>query len=532
MAFLTAKGEQLYGYHPVQGAVYPFSLRDGLQMGAAIPLDLFDMSVSDGVMTLPYQPHQFLVFEERFYLLFHQDAEGGMDGRLLSFDLLGLDRKDINIPLVRQLAPYQEGQLLCLAEKEAGIVGPGQLHVFLPKDGSLTALGRTGQQLKAFGAGLAYDPDSQDVYYQSGSQLFVWHAEGKDSLVAHLGSEFMLPGSGMVLIRPGLLAFGHGLGISIRQTKPPQLDTRELVIRGGYPDRQHELAASLMPDAHIRFIETTYQSTALQKALILGDDSFDIYQLGAQDINTKSLMEKGYALPLQGEVISRHMARLHPVLCDMGTLNGKTMLLPVDLRLMPLYINQGLFEELGLRIPRSLEELLAFITDYPQDAEVPLFEEPPTQDELLNLASTLWYARSKRMGVPLRFDEPAFLSVLEALGATPNFPQRDLLQDSRAALFPYGNELNFSYWSSYRAFSRQMEPLFLSFLADEEPLVIGTLTLLAISPHSHQQLTALRYLENKLLSMDDLHCASMYLQAPKGIKNPGFDQLIKAGKPT
>lgn len=63
-------------------------------------------------------------------------------------------------------------------------------------------------------------------------------------------------------------------------------------MKGGYADERHERAASLMPDAHIRFTEITYQRNDLQKSLILGDDSFDIFCFDAQDVNTKNLMER------------------------------------------------------------------------------------------------------------------------------------------------------------------------------------------------------------------------------------------------
>ncbi|NLE69703.1 MAG: hypothetical protein GX611_05890, partial [Clostridiales bacterium] len=97
VALLTADGGQLYGYHPYQGAVYPFSLTGGFQPGAAIPLDLTGLIHTDGVMSIPQQPSQFLAFAGRFYLLFHQDQDGGMEGSLLSFDLAGADRRQIDI---------------------------------------------------------------------------------------------------------------------------------------------------------------------------------------------------------------------------------------------------------------------------------------------------------------------------------------------------------------------------------------------------------------------------------------------------
>lgn len=90
-------------------------------------------------------------------------------------------------------------------------------------------------------------------------------------------------------------------------------------MKGGYADERHERAASLMPDANIRFTEITYQRNDLQKSLILGDDSFDIFCFDAQDVNTKSLMEKGYAVPLEGEIINQHMARLYPRLAQMAS---------------------------------------------------------------------------------------------------------------------------------------------------------------------------------------------------------------------
>lgn len=527
VALLTADGAQLYGYHPYQGVIYPFSLEENPVFGEPITLDLTGHIHTDGVMSIPGQPSQFLAFEGRFYLLFYQDLEGGMEGSLLSFDLTGQDRREIDIPLVRQIAPFEEGQLLCLSEKEHGIVGPGVLRSYQPANGSITTLGETGQHLFSFGTGMLYDPALKTVYYQSGNQLYARDEAGQESLAAHLGSEHTKAGVGMALIRSGLVAYGHELGISIRQTEPPQLSSTRLVIRGGYPDGQHNLAASLMPEVQTAFAEHQYTQPGLQEALVLGEDGFDLFRLSLSDLDAQGLMHKGYARAFTSPALKAHMDRLYPRLRAAGSLAGKHYLVPVAVRFSPLYVNEALFREKGLAVPRSLEALFQLMTDYPEEGETPLFEYPPSREDLLRLLCESWVARSIQQGQPLSFADPDFIRLLEALGRV-RLPARSFLDDSSVqALFPYGNELNLEYWSSYRAFDRQMEPLFLPVLDGEAPLPLAEVDLLGQNPHRQQEAAANAYVDYYVKGLGEAASLLMYQEGPEAIEQTNLEMMME-----
>ena len=525
VAFLSIEGGQLYGYHPYQGAVYPFSLEGGFQPGTAIPLDLTGLIHSDGVMSIPQQPSQFLAFAGRFYLLFHQDQDGGMEGSLLSFDLEGGDRRQIDIPLVRQIAPFEAGQLLLMSEKESGIVGPGLLRSYQPAQGNWTRVGETGQPIQTFSAGLLYDPGLKTVYYQSGNQLYARDEAGQESLVAHLGSEHGKGGAGMALIRSGLAAFGHELGISIRQTEPAQLSSTRLVIRGGYPDNQHSLASSLMPEVQLSFTDFGHRQPKLQEAMVLGEDSFDLFRLSLSDLDTAALMDKGFARAFESPGIQSHMDRLYPALKAAGSREGKPVLVPVSVRFSPLYVNEALFAEQGIPVPRSLEALLDLMAEYPEDGDRPLFEYPPSREELLRLLCESWVARSIRLEQPLSFAEPGFVGLLERLGRI-QLPDRSFLDDSRVqALFPFGNELNLEYWSNYRAFGRQMEPLFLSVFEGEAPLPMAEVQLLGQNPHSQQEAAANTYVDIYVRGLSEAEGLLLYAEGPEAIEQTNLEMM-------
>lgn len=523
VAFLSIEGGQLYGYHPYQGVVYPFSLEGGFQPGAAISLDLTGLIHSDGVTSIPQQPSQFLAFAGRFYLLFHQDQDGGMEGSLLSFDLKGGDRRQIDIPLVRQIVPFEEDQLLLMSEKESGILGPGVLRSYQPQEGRVSTLGQTQQPLNAFGAGLVYDPGLKTVYYQSGSQLFARDEAGEESLVAHLGSEHGK--GGVALIRSGLVAFGHELGISIRQTEPAQLSSTRLMIRGGYPDNQHSLASSLMPEVQISFTDYQHRASGLQEAMVLGEDSFDLFRLSLSEMNTDALMHKGYARAFESPGIKSHMDRLYPALKAAGSREGKPYLVPVSVRFSPLYVNEALFVEQGIPVPRSLEALLDLMAEYPEDGDRPLFEYAPSREELLQLLWESWVARSIRLEQSLSFAEPGFVGLLERLGRV-QLPDRSFLDDSSVqALFPFGNELNLEYWSNYRAFGRQMEPLFLPVFEEEAPLPMAEVQLLGQNPHSQQEAAANTYVDYYVRGLSETEGLLLYAEGPKAIEQTNLEMM-------
>ncbi len=523
-AMLLSQGERLYGYDPLPGRLYPLSLDGGLTIADALSLDLADYGMSDGSLTYIPPPNQALLHEGRVYLLFHTSPNGAQESRLVSFDLQGQDRRDYAIDNLRGITPYKDGTVLCLVEEKPGLQSPGALQVFHPADGSLTDR-QALQQHYHFGSdGLLWDEEHDLVYYQSRDRLYARNSQGQESLRAHLG-DARLAGNAMVLLRPGLAAFPHALGVSIRQTVPPQLESRTLTIRGGYGDDSHQRAARLMPDVRIEFVDSFGAAQGLSEALVLGDATFDLYALSPQQMDTLSLMKKGYAASLaDSAVILEHMRQLPPQAVQAAALEDSPFLLPVSVTLDPLYANLPAFKEAGLRVPASLEALLAMMTDHKDD--LPLFEQPPTREQLVVMACRLWTARARRMGQQPVFDHPDFLRVLTAITQVPAVAALPDDTPPNRALFPTGNELKLDAWTNDCTWHSAMAPLFLSFLEGEAPLPLMRVQLLAINPRTHYPEAALQYLESMVQSLSPLERAALYPQAGMPLEDPAFPRTM------
>lgn len=97
----------------------------------------------------------------------------------------------------------------------------------------------------------------------------------------------------------------------------------------------------------------------------------------------------------------------------------------------------------------------------------------------------------------------------------------------RQALFPYGNQLNLSYWSNALDHEQGAEPLFLSCLPGEDPLVLLRLRLLAINPASQNTAHAGRFLSAYLDAMDDMETLLLYPDMDKALPDPAYPQRLQ-----
>lgn len=522
---LLSDGKDLYGYHPMQARLYPLVLGETIQFGKPISLDVQEFSFTDG--PLPYQlpPDQVLLHAGRLYVLYTATIEGHPGGTLFSFDRIGGDKQVFEMDTLRRITPYKDGSLLCLLEAEAGIVSPGVLSVFEADTGIFSELGRLGEDYRFMSDGLLYDQARDLVYYQAEDKLIQRDSTGMETLVANLGGRNYNASAGMVVLHPGLVAFAHNRGVSIRQVNPPQLSTSTITIKGTYPDDRQERAMARMPDTSLDFLPLGSLQTDITKALILGDDSFDVYFFQLSQVDAANLMKKGYASPLEANtLLDNYITGLYPVLNKVCSLGGKPHLVPIAVAAQPLYVNLALFKGLGLPVPSSLEELLEFITSYQPQADEQLFEQSPSRTNLLEMAIRLWWARANKTGAVLSFSDPDFIRILELIKPWQGETTASWDNPGLPTLFPYGNELNLTYWSNDRAWYGEREPVFLSFLKDEEPMPLLEVTMAAVNPHAQQADLAISYIENYVFTARKVEVLLLSPGDGQPIQDPVFPQ--------
>lgn len=526
-ANLLSDGEQLYGFHPFQGRLYPLYLAEGVEFGEAIQLNVQDLAISEGLAEFLLPPEQVLLHAGRVYLLYTEYNSSQSDKRLLSFNLLGEDRKEHPADSLLAIAPYDNGQLLLLIERESGILAPAGIDVLDPVTNEITAL-RTLQEPYEFGGNaLLHDPESGLIYYQSGNRLLAVNPQGAEHLVARLAGDFMSSNAGIHLLSPGLIAFAHLKGISIRQTVPPQTNQQTLTLYGTWQDDGHERAALILSDVDIDLIEFNRGGPGLIEKLITGDKDFDIAFVMADSLDTRAITDKGYAVDLSGsKILNEHISRLYPSL--QALVGSPPRLIPVKASMEPMYYNRGLFLEAGLDVPTSLEEWLDFINGTAwQNSGFPLFDYALERHQLLNMAVTLWTARAVAKNEIPQFSDLDFLRVMEQVQRYQSPPRSFEDIGMVRAFFQFGNELNLEYWSSDRNWNGDHEPLFLSFFEGETALPQLNVQLAFINPHSQNQEAALRYLEARVLSLRAMWQYFLYTDKTQALEDPNHEMNLR-----
>ena len=525
-ANLVSDGQTLYGYHPYQGKLYPLSVDSGVTYGEPQTLDVADFTVDQGLVGVLPNPEQIVFHNGRLYLVFAPSMNSEEGSRLVSFDLSDGTRKDHPVDNLLAIAPYEKGRLLCLAEQQPGILAPAGSAVMDPQTNE-TALLHTLKEPYEFGSkALLHDPANGLIYYQSGMRLLAVDAQGKEQLVAHLAAGYMNMGAGIHLLSPGLIAYAHNRGISVRQTVPPQLRQNQLALYGTWQDEGHERAALTMSDTTFDFIQASLSGPGLVEKLVTGDSGFDVAFLDAASIDIRALVDKGFAAALDhSPVLTGHINKLSPRLPAMA--GQPPRLVPLSASLQPIYANLALFEEAGMDVPRSFEGFLRFITDTAHEGSgYELFEFSPQRRELLHTAVSLWAARAITQNEIPTFSDPDFLRVMELIRQVREGGAYSDINPNQV-FFPHGNELHLEYWSYDRAWSNHQEPLFLSFLEGEDPLPLLNVTLAFINPHSAQTGLAIRYLEARVNTLRPVWRYFLYKEMTQPLQDPHYDLLLR-----
>ncbi|MDY3279782.1 MAG: extracellular solute-binding protein [Eubacteriales bacterium] len=274
---------------------------------------------------------------------------------------------------------------------------------------------------------------------------------------------------------------------------------------------------------------------SLQDALVSGAD-IDVYAVSA-DSSFEELLSKGYAAPLENDVLVARAQRLQPALRELVLREGQLMAYPADLSLDTWTLDVTGWEEAGFAEADAPRTIVQFLDAFQlwQDEKSDDFAHrcffEGTLEDFIRVLANQYIAQAEQADQPVSFDTPAFRDALALLDqARPlfaaNAEKMDALMNGEFTAMPliyaYGMGYGYTMLDDHLA-----RPLAIPALTDTDtPPVKGQTRLWvcsARSAHPREAAQLIDFLAQSALT--DTQYA-LYQDMTKPLENPRFADLL------
>ncbi len=564
IANLTSDGTTLYGLNRLNGKLFPLTFQDEKAvLGTPVQLDWSKMEDKQDTYTYVRDAYRLCIMGNKLFAMIRNN-EDYYKPEFAAFDLASGAKQIFDAPFVQDMAPYKDGKLLVRVYDMEKAYQEGQkepakptLAVFDPADGSLTEAGPFGD---AYVFGMAYQPETDTLFYTTNSKLMAMKALGAATQAAFMPVDYA-DESPAVMLPGGLYAINTWSGLLVRNTDPQYLPTSTLAVYNGYMDAATMSFSLEYPQVPVTFNTNVYfeDAQALAQAMVSGDNSFDIYNFDISYQDFIGLMEKGYCMDLSGSPeLSAELAKMYPFLQSAVGQDGKFYAMPTMMYGNGLSISPKVWEENGLtdKLPGSFLELIDFMNWWVDEGQnqypnVQLMQGIGDYGEaMFQMALDLYVHQSQAKNEELSFDTPLFRKVMEALEGMKTKELNEMLQSqtdmggmpsSRAAIIAmkragagggmgdalfmnYGDWLNVQGGLSSLQYSK---PLILPLEEGETVHIPVYVQGLFINPNTKNPEMALKYVENALKHMDPAQHIMMFPDDNEPVPMPNFEQTVQ-----
>lgn len=430
-------GEQgelyIYSSDPEKTLLYPATVTaEGIELGEAItltmPEEILSTVVMEGYME---RPAQMLIYSGRLYLLYKTWGPKGSQISLVSFDAAkGGEGAIQKAEFIQRIAAYQDGKLLALELDDQNAWDPqtqqmksAAVVIYDPATGEKQPLMDTGFPFQDQNNDLLYDAASDTLYLQAKGEVYRRVGEGPLEKAAYLNPNWggMIPSGQFLLLSPGTVMVLSGESVSVRTTDPAQLPSVRLTIYGTWLDDSMKKAIQAMNNVPVTFLESKWFADAQQlgQALVSGEDEIDIFFLNADAIDLNNLMSKGYTADLSAStILNEFTSSTYSMMQEMGKLNGKLYMVPVEVQSDLQAYYPLVFEQLGLEVPTTYAQM----ADLYQDWNDSLAEEHPdviltrtegAANQMLSLAFQVYADKMGGEGKEFSFADPLLRQLVD-----------------------------------------------------------------------------------------------------------------------
>lgn len=530
---------QLYLLNGQEGVLYKLSLggeTPETQPLAQLNWDSYVMDAGNG-QTYVNAPSVFCLSGELLYTL-----ESDMNTRIVSFCLADGIKTTYETSGIEAMVAYKDGKLLTLSGGDLMQGTPAEtISVFDPKEDALAPVGSLVGDNKQYSSvfGFCYDAERDTLFIGVGQSITRYDALGEGVVCALLPPAFTMADSLRLISADmcGVLTTG---GILLRSLNPAALLEKEsLTIQGDMYANALTKTATEMLDVNIVSGESQ-SDTPMIEQLISGSANVDIYSLGLQFYDFAAIRDKGYFADLaQSPKLKEHVDKFYPFIGEALRKDGQIAAIPSTAMLTGAYMyDTAFFDETGLAVPETFEEMCAIIADwpleyqesYPQMLPVDMYEG--IRRSLIRQAVDIYMNHLTVASQDMSFDTPLLRRLLTAAEETAaHYPT--VMEDTGEyymLLFSSREQLQLSDYRGSGRDSQVVKPLFLSVDEESTAPVALSLDVLLVNPHSVHKETSLRFLENVASNMDE---TTRIMLSPEGnmpLINPNFDTWLSGVK--
>lgn len=423
-AQIISKDGVLWGLSDMTGVFGP--LVDGL-ITDGVQLDWDDMYTEYGVRSR----ESAIVSGDGLFMLLSPENMSSFssdDMTVYRFDLTTGEKIETVLTGSYELAPYKDGKLLAYEkyayDEEGGVcVYNPQTNMIeetiipiKPYDAEDTTYGLTYE-----GGGMAYDAQTDSIYYVDASIINKWNTDGAPTECALAQISYASNISYAAIIGENYL-FNSWDGLYIRSLRAEDQPEQVLTIGGGYETDAVKAYRKANPDVAIVFDSNWYYGAeAVQADMLSGASGTDVYAMNLMS-GVPALIEKGYVQDLSSsEILTESVSRMYPQFADVLTRDGKIYAFPYQINVNAWSINKTAWDQFDLgELPVTMLDVInamqTWMDDYADDnPQYMLLDYYGDKSQIFGMALSQYIAQYDDGEEPLKFDTPAFRETMQAI---------------------------------------------------------------------------------------------------------------------
>ncbi|HHT07328.1 MAG TPA: hypothetical protein GX006_02350 [Clostridiales bacterium] len=542
--WLVAQGDRLYGLDINRGLLYPLDAEKGVetnQKAVQLAGRPFDDHQND------MMPEQLVLMGDTLFALYRPDHLNGYGTELFAWDVTDGSAREVKVPAhLQAIAGYRDQRLLGLTRDawtaantgEASLARP-DLVSFDPISGDSVLLDKLWQAVTEDVMAFCWQEEDDSILYLSDNKLYKRDASGQEVLCGHL-SNIMFWGDGdRIVPLPGQVCAILNMETShLRTSMPMKEEVKPLSIYGFDDTNTHMKVLRDMPEVPVQLIQSYMGERGKLAALLTsGAAEVDLLFLASEQEAVGRLIDKGYLMDLSGSAAIRtHLSRCYPFLQEAAMRGEAIYLLPVRLEATIYLSRPALFEQTGLKIPETFEDVCNLVKTW-MDEKADSFQdirpiaETNIKKALQRQALRLALADQAQKGEGFQFETSLARSLLCMAGEVDtgviDRPDTDFSVYHMPGLLLQGSYSLFSITSSgTEGWGEKEEPLLLKPEKGATPALPVCIGYLAVYSRTGNREDALRYAESYLNNLDHETQIKLYPDENRPLQPKGIEDII------
>ena len=432
---------------------------------------------------------------------------------------------------MQEMAPYQDGQLLCLYQKEADIdFPPLAIGIFHPQDGSVSEL----MTLSADAGGLDYDAESDAVYYLTGGTLRRLTGMKTPEVCAYFPASAD-GNSGRGLLDGGAYYLAHHDGVFVRTPDAAAAEEKPFSVYGMRSGRALLTLISEHPEVPVRDCDVFFDTPEAIMQAIQSGTAPDVFLLDSSYMPISRLMQEGYAADVSANAsVASLINEMSPIFADFVTQEGKYYALPLQMDGFLVGYHSELWASIGLAeadLPKTYGELMDFAANWKtvyakEYPDIRLFASSDLKEEMLLTLLNHYTVYCEKEGIPADFEKELFAELLPKLNALP----AETFQSEGEMAEEWWDNALFSFYCNFGEFYMDdvLLPLPLAWSADAEPAISAELYVALINPNTAHPDVAAAFLDilARYYSPAGAYI-TLFPEHNDAIPNPSFAQEVE-----